>query len=697
MKKTKTKIKFFFLIILLLSGFFVKPQVASAADSDLIINEIGAYEQSENEWVEILNKGTAAVDMTGWKFYEDQTNHKLTAVRGDFIIEAGEYAIIANVGNNFINLHPNFTGTVLDSSWSSLKESGEEIGLKNSSGEPIETFTYLPCPDTSLQRVDQNSNDYGEANWLTHASSNSAGKPNEFSQNDGDQNQGPDNNEEGEEEQNGGESGDTGEKPNDNPEEPAQDSAPVIHPKIISLGTVVINEFVSDPADGEVEWVEIYNKNVFDIDLSGWKLIDGADTATELSGILGSNYDNRFFVIEKPKGKLNNAGDALILKDSNNNTIDAVSYGNWDNGFADQNAPVAKDPDSTARIFDGANSYNNREDFVVTQTPTKGTPNLITLTEEAKKVKQEKDTQLAAEEGRTDEDKNIIINEIYPNPIGSDLEDEFIELKNIGKNEIDLAGWKINDGSKKKYTVSKETIGETAIKPGQFMIIKRSVSGIALNNDKDSVKLINPSGQTLETIKYDEDETVPENVSFARDENGDWFWTTSPTENQENIIVKLNHAPEIDFTCTKSVTLGEEIICDASDSYDLDNDELSFNWQIEDKNFDGPITSYKYEKAGTYTIALTVNDGKEETSDSQKVKVVAPAKEAAPKTSKTTTKAKSAKTTAKTQMNQAGSSQIEPNNQGKNVLKYLLTSAAFLGLGVVAVTRKKKKPHANSS
>src|SRR4030042_4973668 len=162
-------------------GFFIFPLTALAVETDIVISEIGAYEISDYEWLEIFNNGAEPVDLAGWKFYEDQTNHGLSAFLGDLIIEPGEYAIIADVAANFQKKYPDFNGTILDSSWTTLNENGEELALKNKNGEIIETFTYLPCPDTSLQRIDLNLNDYTENNWQTHETSNSAGRANEFS------------------------------------------------------------------------------------------------------------------------------------------------------------------------------------------------------------------------------------------------------------------------------------------------------------------------------------------------------------------------------------------------------------------------------------------------------------------------------------------------------------------------------------
>ena len=649
------------ILTLFMLGFFNFPIYAYAADTDIVISEIGAYETSDYEWVEIYNKGTGSVDLTGWKFYEDQTNHRLSAWQNDLIIDPGEYAIIANKADLFKQKYPDFSGTILDSSWSSLREDGEEIGLKNSQAIVIEDFTYLPCPDTSLQRVDLNLNDYSVTNWQVHATSNSAGRTNEFPSQPPADNPPPVDNPPADNPPIDNPPSDNppaDNPPADNPppdNTPPTDQPPVENPptvpaqtstskKIVSSGTLVINEFVSDPADGEVEWIELYNKNVFDIDLAGYTITDGSGAKTNLTGKIGSNYDNKFMVIANPKGKLNNSGDAIILKDDKNNTIDAVFYGNWDNGFPENNAPVAKDPNSTARIFDGAETYNNKNDFAITQTPTKGETNMITLTEEEKnKATQETITK---ESKKTIEEK-IIINEIFPNPPGSDMEFEFIELKNTGDQEVNLNGWRIQDASKKKYRISAKDFTTTALKPNEFLTINRKISGIALNNDKETIKLISSDDKTIQTVKYSEDENVPENVSYVQDENGDWFWTITPTPNQENVLTKLNHAPEINLDCPKTALVDETITCDASDSFDLEDDDLTFTWQFEDQIYNTVIAQYQFKQKGVYSITLIVSDGQVESKEVQKIKITAIADTTGSEVKAQTTKSTTVKKTAK--------------------------------------------------
>lgn len=111
------------------------------------VTEIGVAEPSQTEWVEVC--AAAPADLTGWKFFEEGANHSLNVFRGNFELQAQQCAIIANDAAAFAAKYPDFSGTILDSSWGSLKETGEEISLKNSNGEFLEKFTY---PDLSLSQ-----------------------------------------------------------------------------------------------------------------------------------------------------------------------------------------------------------------------------------------------------------------------------------------------------------------------------------------------------------------------------------------------------------------------------------------------------------------------------------------------------------------------------------------------------------------
>ncbi len=142
---------------------FIQP--AFSADSDMRITEIAAAPISAEEWVEIYNRGSADVNVSGWKFWESATNHGLSLIQGSTTIPAGGYAVICNNETSFLAANPGFSGTLIDASWSSLSTTGEEIGLKTSALTAIEIFTYPATTAGTLERVNGDWADYTSANW----------------------------------------------------------------------------------------------------------------------------------------------------------------------------------------------------------------------------------------------------------------------------------------------------------------------------------------------------------------------------------------------------------------------------------------------------------------------------------------------------------------------------------------------------
>ena len=127
----------------------------------------------------------------------------------------------------------------------------------------------------------------------------------------------------------------------------------------------------------------------------------------------------------------------------------------------------------------------------------------------------------------------IIINELLPNPMESD-DFEWIELKNIGDAAMDLVGWKIADASK-SYVIKSDDFQSTIISAGGFFILDKEITGIALNNSGgETVSLYNQDDKLISQTSYNE--TAQDDQSWARDENGNYSWTTSLTKGDENIF-----------------------------------------------------------------------------------------------------------------------------------------------------------------
>jgi len=137
--------------------------------------------------------------------------------------------------------------------------------------------------------------------------------------------------------------------------------------------------------------------------------------------------------------------------------------------------------------------------------------------------------------------QEIIINEFIPNPIGKDEENEWIEIYNDSNSIVDISGWQLDDedGGSKPFILPKNTL----IAPKNYLVFSRQITKIALNNDKDSVRLLLPEGVVFQEINY---EKPKEGQSSARTDEG-FVWSV-PTPGMANIV-----------SPPKSIAGGEEI------------------------------------------------------------------------------------------------------------------------------------------
>ncbi|PIY95895.1 MAG: hypothetical protein COY66_05560, partial [Candidatus Kerfeldbacteria bacterium CG_4_10_14_0_8_um_filter_42_10] len=211
---------------------------------------------------------------------------------------------------------------------------------------------------------------------------------------------------------------------------------------------------------------------------------------------------------------------------------------------------------------------------------------------------------------------DIIINELLPNPEGTDSDGEFIELKNIGSQAEDLADWIISDSSETNYVINPADLDSTLVQAGGFLVIDRSVSGITLNNSGgDQVELYQPDEVLLAEAAYSG--AVPEGESYARTLEGEFNWTTTSTPNEENIFTLANQPPVADAGSNIEAVVGETIQFDGSDSYDPDDDSLEYRWNFGDGAAASELApEHGYAAAGNYVVTLTVDDGLADSSSS---------------------------------------------------------------------------------
>ena len=479
-------------IFLLFGSFFISNKVFSA-NTDIVINEIGAYPTSTHEWIEIWNKGSESVDLTGWKFWENNTNHGLSVSSTDAVVAAGEYAVIVQDANQFILDYPFFSGSIFDSSWTSLNESGEEIGSKDADGNFVEKFTYISASNFSLQRRDVNLANYASSNWTEHASGNTVGAVNNF------------------------------EVPAQPPVAPptpptsqtggSSESQIILESPTDNLTQIKINEFVSDPESGN-EWVELYNTGSVNLDLAGAMICDSRNSTSTCKKISGAIGPNGWFVVDLgTRSFLNNGGDSVIFKDARGVVVDRIDY-------ADELAP--DNGQSFARKADGVDT-DNENDWIVTNKITAGQANIMDEQDQPNNATPSVNYSAASSASESNFPAEIVISEILPNPKGSDM-GEFIEIKNNSSVQANLSGWFFKD-KEKKYIFPDDTV----IFPGSFLVFYKTLTKISLLNTLGKIELFNKEKIAVDLVSY---EKPPEGKSYGL-VNGEWGWA-NPTPGKEN-------------------------------------------------------------------------------------------------------------------------------------------------------------------
>lgn len=125
--------------------------------------------------------------------------------------------------------------------------------------------------------------------------------------------------------------------------------------------------------------------------------------------------------------------------------------------------------------------------------------------------------------------EEIRINEVLPSPEeGTDK--EYIELYNKGSADVDLYQWQLDD--KANSGSSPYIINDRVINAKSYQIFYKTETNLSLNNSGDCVRLILPNSIEAQTIEYSE---ADKGESYNNTDKG-WFWSTTLTPNQVNII-----------------------------------------------------------------------------------------------------------------------------------------------------------------
>lgn len=352
---------------------------------------------------------------------------------------------------------------------------------------------------------------------------------------------------------------------------------------------IVITEIFPNPtgSDNE-EFIEIFNSGQSEVDLTDWEL---GDNSTNLF-----NFDDvainpgQYLVVDKELSgiSLNNTGDSVNLFDPNGETKSKVEYFSCQEGMSyalvegtwqwtssvtpGQENKVVIDNEPPEAFFaldkhtfmvgeeillDGSSSSDpDGDDLIFTwliigqELTGEKVKYSFQTAGELKIVLSVQDvwgesSQFSIDVKVVDYDYSdqVFLTELLPSCEGADEDCEYVELFNNDDRTINMTGWSLTD-TKKIYKFEEGVF----IDARDYLVVRRDKSGITLNNDADTIYLMDPGGQIIAGVEYGQ---APSDQAFAL-LDGTWHWTSEPTPGDENIItgeiVEAESEEEIDMT-----------------------------------------------------------------------------------------------------------------------------------------------------
>lgn len=246
---------------------------------------------------------------------------------------------------------------------------------------------------------------------------------------------------------------------------------------------LVINELLVNPdgSDTPAEFVEIVNVGPRSVDLAGWTLADrikvrhtfppGLLAPGEAVVVYGGGEHENAQVATGGSLSLNNTGDTLTLADSKGRPATVVT---WTGELVQSGVSLNRDAD-------GMDSELKPHDQVLGAfaTMSPGT-------------RADGNPWVGEPLGQ------LVINEVMPNPAGTDTGNEFVEIVNIGTASVHLDGYALGDAAND----SRHVFDELVLLPGQVVVvydsgehgnvpgaITASSGALSLNNTQETVTL----------------------------------------------------------------------------------------------------------------------------------------------------------------------------------------------------------------
>lgn len=309
--------------------------------------------------------------------------------------------------------------------------------------------------------------------------------------------------------------------------------------------SIVINEVFPNPKEkGDTgEFIELYNPLSEAVDLSGWEIHD-ASASGKYVFPGGKKIESKGYLVVTDHDftlSLNNSKETLTLIDTEKRLVHQVSYEKTKEGVTFN---LVGDKLRGGKVpTPGQENILNTDPVTKERVPKKGYRDIAVKfstkgkdkdgdqlkyiwdfgdghksykadTAHTYKKPGKYTTTLTTDDGIDTTTETFAINiEKYeapklrivafmPNPKGKDSELEWIEIENREKKAVDLKGFSIATGAKKKSLINHPIRESVTIRGKSVKRLTHQDALFTLNNEKGVVELRAPNGEAIASIKY---------------------------------------------------------------------------------------------------------------------------------------------------------------------------------------------------
>jgi len=404
-------------------------------------NGDGVVSSTQDEFVEVVNTTLDYQDISGWVI-ADGNSDRFT-FPANTILPPHEAAVVFSGGTptgDFGNCTLN--GFVFTAGSLGLNNSGDTVTLKNDSAVTIQAVVYGSEGGDNQSLV--RNPDWTNAPMVKHTTTASGLRYSPGANNSGD----------------------------------AYTLAP---------GLLYISEVLYDPtgADGDLEWIELYNASDATINLDGLSIGGGGSTymSTQFD-LTGSVAAGATFVIGGSVSSADNGNPTFDM--SFNFSPDLQNSGSTADGVALFNVDKSRVTSSTipidAVVYGTTNSNNLLDVDGLAATPhVADAPQGSSIERidfnggwQVQGSPDPNNANISTSGGGSGSASDVIISEVFYDVSGSDNGYEWVELYNKGANPVDLSTMSLGAGGSDYTTTTAQLSG--TIQPGQTYVIGGSTS-----------------------------------------------------------------------------------------------------------------------------------------------------------------------------------------------------------------------------